>query len=156
MDKWIFSLKLRNSAGVLSLLTALFADRGVSIESLTARGGGGSGALPGTAVLTFAASEARKTHLARLLGRLASVLEVTEYRYEDAAHARKSALARLPLSEDSLKARLPPGVLCDVVSADKTSTLALLLGPPAVLDALLAELSGGEVIEEQDSTVLVV
>lgn len=41
MDKWIFSLKLRNSAGVLAALTALFADRGVSIESLSAQGGGG-------------------------------------------------------------------------------------------------------------------
>jgi len=61
LDKWIFSLKLRNSAGVL---TALFADRGVSIESLSAQGGGKSGTAQGTAVLTFAASEARKSHLA--------------------------------------------------------------------------------------------
>lgn len=156
MDKWIFSLKLRNSAGVLSSLTALFADRGVSIESLSAHGGGGSAASPGTAVLTFAASEARKAHLARLLGRLASVLEVTEYRYDDAAHARKSTLARVPLPADALKAQVPPGILCDVVAADEVSTLALLLGPPAVVDALLAEWSGGEVLEEQDSTVLVV
>ncbi len=155
MDKWIFSLKLRNSAGVLSSLTALFADRGVSIESLTAHGGGPAG-VPGTAVLTFAASEARKSHLARLLGRLASVLEVAEYRYDDAAHARKSTLARVPLAADTLKAQVPPGVLCDVVSADETSVLALLLGPPAVLDALLARWSGGAAWEEQDATVFVV
>ena len=154
MDKWIFSLKLRNSAGVLSSLTALFADRGVSIESLSAHGGSGAG-LHGTAVMTFAASEARKAHLARLLGRLASVLEVTEYRYDDAAHARKSTLARVPLAADALRAQVPPGVLCDVVSADEASTLALLLGPPAVLDVLLAQWSGGEV-EEQDATVFVV
>lgn len=156
LDKWIFSLKLRNSAGVLSSLTALFADRGVSIESLSAQGGGGSSASPGTATMTFAASEARKAHLARLLGRLASVLEVTEYRYDDAAHARKSTLARVPLTADALRAQVPPGVLCDVVSADEASTLALLLGPPAVLDALLAQWSGGEALEEQEATVFVV
>ena len=156
MDKWIFSLKLRNSAGVLSSLTALFADRGVSIESLSAHGGSVSSGLPGTAVLTFAASESRKAHLARLLGRLASVLEVAEYRYDDAAHARKSTLARVPLPPDALRLRLPPGVLCDVVSADDAATLALLLGPPAVLDALLAEWSGGAAWEEQEVTVFVV
>ncbi len=156
MDKWIFSLKLRNSAGVLSSLTALFADRGVSIESLSAHGGGGSAASPGTAVMTFAASPSRKAHLARLLGRLASVLEVAEYRYDDAAHARKSTLARISLPADALKAQVPPGVLCDVVSADDVSTLALLLGPPAVLDALLAQWSGGRALEEQEATVFVV
>lgn len=155
MDKWIFSLKLRNSAGVLSSLTALFADRGVSIESLSAHGGGPTGAA-GTAVMTFAATPARKAHLARLLGRLASVLEVTEYRYDDAAHARKSTLARVPLPADALKAQVPAGVLCDVVSADEASTLALLLGPPAVLDALLAGWSGGAAPEEQEATVFVV
>ncbi len=154
MDKWIFSLKLRNSAGVLSSLTALFADRGVSIESLSAHGGGGLS--PGTAVMTFAASASRKAHLARLLGRLASVLEVTEYRYDDAAHARKSTLARVPLPADALKAQVPAGVLCDVVSADDNSTLALLLGPPAVLDALLVQWSGGAMLEEQEATVFVV
>jgi len=156
LDKWIFSLKLRNSAGVLSSLTALFADRGVSIESLTAHAGGGPAAAPGTAVLTFAASESRKAHLARLLGRLESVLEVTEYRYEDAAHARKSALVRVPLAADALPPHLPAGVLCDVVSQSEDSTLALLVGPPAVLDLLLAEWSGGEPLEEQDSTMIVV
>ncbi len=154
MDKWIFSLKLRNSAGVLSSLTALFADRGVSIESLSAHGGGGLS--PGTAVMTFAASPSRKAHLARLLGRLATVLEVAEYRYDDAAHARKSTLARVPLPADVLQAQVPPSVLCDVVSADDTSTLALLLGPPAVLDALLSRWSGGEALEEQEATVFVV
>lgn len=155
MEKWIFSLKLRNSAGVLSSLTALFADRGVSIESLTAHGGGPAGT-SGTATLTFAASEARKSHLARLLGRLESVLALAEFRYDDAAHARKSTLARVPLAPGTLKTQVPSGVLCDVVSSDETSTLALLLGPPAVLDALLAQWSGGTAPEEQDATVFVV
>lgn len=156
MDKWIFSLKLRNSAGVLSSLTALFADRGVSIESLTAHAGGGQSALPATAVLTFEASEARKAHLARLLGRLESVLDVAEYRYDDDAHARKSTLARIPLTAAALRARLPPGILCDVVSSDAASTLALLVGPPAALDLFLAESAGSTAVDESDSTVFVV
>lgn len=156
MDKWIFSLKLRNSAGVLSALTALFADRGVSIESLTAHGGMGTAGGHGTAVLIFAASEARKTHLARLLGRLASVLEVTEYRYGDAHSARKSVLARVSLPEGALTARLPPGVLCDIVSADDGHTAALLLGPPLVLDTLLTQLAADGAVEEMDSAVTLV
>lgn len=139
---------------MLSALTALFADRGVSIESLTAHAG--SGPAQGTAILTFAASDAKKGHMARLLGRLASVQELTEYRYDDASHARKSALARVTLSADALTTRLPPGILCDVVSAAEGDTLALLLGPPLALDALLAELADQNVIEEMDSTVIVV
>ena len=156
MDKWIFSLKLRNSAGVLAALTALFADRGVSIESLSAQGGGMSGTVQGTAVLTFAASEARKSHLARLLERLASVQEVTEYRYDDAGHARKSTLARLTLSAEELRARLVPSILCDVVSEADGQTLALLLGAPPALDSLLAQLSAEDAVLEMDSTVIVV
>ncbi len=62
----------------------------------------------------------------------------------------------MPLPADALKARVPPGVLCDVVSADEASTLALLLGPPAVLDTLLAQWNGGAAPEEQDATVFVV
>ena len=156
MDKWIFSLKLRNGAGVLAALTALFADRGVSIESLSAQGGGTAGTAQGTAVLTFAASPSRKSHLARLLERLASVQEVTEYRYDDAGHARKSALARVTLSAEALRARLTPGILCDVVSEAEGQTLALLLGPPPALDALLAQLADEGAVLEMDSTVIVV
>ncbi len=156
MDKWIFSLKLRNSAGVLSALTALFADRGVSIESLSAQGSGTSGAAQGTAVLTFSASEARKSHLARLLERLAPVQEVTQYRYDDAGHARKSTLARVTISAEELKARLPGAILCDVVSEAGGQTLALLLGPPPALDALLAQLAAEDAVLEMDSTVIVV
>ena len=158
LDKWIFSLKLRNGAGVLAALTALFADRGVSIESLSAQGSGGGGAAQGdgTATLTFAASEARKSHLARLLARLASVQALTEYRYDDAAHARKSARARIALSADALRARLPPGVFCDVVSEADGQTLALLLGSPPLLDELLAELDAESAVLEMDSTVIVV
>ena len=108
LDKWIFLLKLRNRAGVLLSLTSLFADRGVSIESLTAHAGSGPGTPYGTAILTFTASAAKKDHLARLLSRLAAVHELTEYRYEDAEHARKSALARVTLPAADLLAALPP------------------------------------------------
>lgn len=156
MDKWIFSLKLRNSAGVLAALTALFADRGVSIESLTAHGSSRPSAPHGTAILAFAASEAKKVHLARLLGRLASVIEVTEFRYDDAGHARKSALVRVTLTAETLAARLPPKVLCDVVSETGDQTLVLLLGPPPALDTLLGELAAEEALLEMDSTIIVV
>ena len=156
MDKWIFLLKLRNRSGVLLSLTSLFADRGVSIESLTAHAGVSPGAAYGTAILTFAASPAKKDHLARLLGRLAAVQELTEYRYEDAAHARKSALARVTLSTADLTAGLPPGILCDVVSGGEGHTLALLLGPPHLLDTTLAALAERGALLEVDSTVIVV
>lgn len=156
MDRWIFSLKLRNGAGVLSSLTALFADRGVSIESLTAHGGGSAGGANGSAILTFAASDARKNHLARLLGRLASVQELTEFRYDDAGHARKSALARVLLPAEALRGRLPPEILCDIVTDGQDHVLALLLGPPPALDALLSALIAEEILQEMDSTVIVV
>lgn len=155
-DKWIFLLKLRNRAGVLSALTALFADRGVSIESLTAQAAGELGTTHGTAILTFAASPAKKAHLARLLGRLASVQELTEYRYDDADHARKSALARVSLGPGEVTASLPPGILCDIVSIAEDHTLVLLLGPPHLLDALLTRMADQGSLQEVDSTVIVV
>ena len=155
-ERWIFLLKLRNRSGVLLSLTSLFADRGVSIESLTAHGGTGPGATSGTAILTFAAPTAKKDHLARLLRRLAAVHELTEYRYEDAEHARKSALARVTLPAAELMAGLPPGILCDIVSTGEGHTLALLLGPPHLLDTTLAALAERGALLEMDSTVIVV
>lgn len=154
-EKWIFQLKLRNRAGVLSSLTALFSDRGLSLESLSAHEGTGPG-ITGTAILTFAATAARKDYLTRLLGRLDTVELVAVLRYDDAAHARKSALARVGLPADALQAALPPGVLCDVVSGSDTETLALLLGPPSLIDAALAALTAQEVLREVDATVIVV
>ena len=156
IDRWIFLLKLRNRSGVLLSLTSLFADRGVSIESLTAHGGIGPGTTSGTAILTFAAPTAKKDHLARLLNRLAAVHELTEYRYEDAEHARKSALARVTLPAAELTAGLPPGILCDIVSTGEGHTLALLLGPPLLLDNTLDALAGRGALLEMDSTVIVV
>ncbi len=155
-DKWIFLLKLRNRSGVLLSLTSLFADRGISIESLTAHAGVWPGTGGGTAILTFVASAAKKDHLARLLGRLAAVHELTEYRYEDARHARKSALARVTLPAEGLVAGLPPGILCDIVAAEEGQTLALLLGPPHLIDTALAALSEGGALLEMDSTVIAV
>ena len=156
VDKWIFLLKLRNRSGVLLSLTSLFADRGVSIESLTAHGGTGPGTASGTAILTFAAPTAKKDHLARLLNRLAAVHSLTEYRYEDAEHARKSALARVTLSATDLIVALPPGILCDLVSVGEGQTLALLLGPPQALDAALSTLADEGLLVAMDSTVIVV
>ncbi len=153
--KWIVQLKLRNRAGVLSSLTALFADRGLSLESLSAHEGTGPG-FTGTAILTFAATAARKDYLTRLLGRLDTVELVAVLGYGDAAHARKSALARVGLPADALQAALPPGVLCDVVSASDTETLALLLGPPVLIDEALAALTAQEALQEVDATVIVV
>ena len=154
-EKWIFQLKLRNRAGVLSSLTALFADRGLSLESLSAHEGTGPG-MTGTAILTFAATEAKKDHLARLLGRLDTVQLVAVLRYDDAAHARKSALVRVSLSADALRAFLPPGILCDEVAAQAAETRALLLGPPSALDAVLSALTAQQLLLEVDATSVVV
>lgn len=154
-EKWILQLKLRNRAGVLSALTALFADRGVSLESLSAHDGG-TPTVPGVAILTFAATAAKKDHLARLLGRLASVQSVAEFRYDDGAHARKSALARVALPASELASLLPPGLLCDIVSEADGETTALLLGAPPLLDAALALLTDRGALADSDATVIVV
>ena len=154
-DKWIFQLKLRNRAGVLSSLTALFADRGLSLESLSAHEGTGPG-MTGTAILTIAATAAKKDHLTRLLGRLDTVQLVAVLRYDDAAHARKSALARVSLTADALQAALPPGVLCDIVSSADAETLALLLGPPSLIDEALAALTARDVLQDVEASVMVV
>ncbi len=153
--RWVFLLRLSSRAGVLSALTAVFADRGVSIETLNAHDASVGGPL-GSAVLTFAATPSKKDYLARLLGRLSVVSEVTEYRYEDAAHARKSVIARVGLSGADLRALLPPTVLCDVISEAPGETVALLLGPPPLLDHVLLSLEGRHLLQASDASVVVV
>ncbi len=153
--RWVFLLRLRSRAGVLSALTAVFADRGVSIETLNAHDASVGGPL-GSAVLTFAATAAKKDYLARLLGRLSVVTEVTEYRYEDAAHARKSVTARVGISGTDLRALLPPAVLCDVISEAPGRTIVLLLGPPPLLDHVLQSLEQRNLLQASDASVVVV
>lgn len=153
--RWVFLLRLSSRAGVLSALTAVFADRGVSIETLSAHDASVGGPL-GSAVLTFAATAAKKDYLARLLRRLSVVTEVTEYRYEDAAHARKSVTARVSMSGADLRALLPPMVICDVIAEMPAETVALLLGPPPSLDHVLASLDQRGLLLASDASVVVV
>ena len=156
MEKWIFLIKVKNRPGVLSAITALFADRGVSIDSLTAHDSSGVGVPFGSAILTFAANTGKKEHLKRLLTRLAAVQEVAEFSYADSAHARKSALARVSLPADALVAALPNGLLCEIVTVSETETLALLLGPPGLLDSAISTLAAADKLIAMDSTVIVV
>ena len=156
MDKWIFLIKVKNRPGVLSAMTALFADRGVSLDSLTAHDSSGVGTPYGTAILTFHATPGKKDHLKRLLTRLEAVQEVQEFLYSDTDHARKSALARVSLPAETLKEALPEGIFCDIVTATEMDTLALLLGPPTLLDQALTDLATSGVLLAMDSTVIVV
>jgi len=153
--RWVFLLRLSSRAGVLSALTAVFADRGVSIETLNAHDASAGGPL-GSAVLTFAATAAKKDYLARLLGRLSVVTEVTEFRYEDAAHARKSVTARVGMGGADLRALLPPSVMCDVISESADETTVLLLGPPPLLDHVLLSLERRGLLQSSDASVVVV
>ena len=155
LRRWVFMLRLNSRAGVLSALTAVFADRGVSIETLNARDARAGEPL-GSAGLTFAATAAKKDYLARLLRRLSVVTELSEYRYEDAAHARKSVTARVSLSGADLRALLPAFVLCDVVVELPGETTALLLGPPPLLDRVLSSLEGRGLLQSSDASVVVV
>ena len=156
MDRWIFLITVKNRPGALAAITALFAERGVSLDSVVAHDSGQTQDSFGVVTLTFRAGAARKENLARLLARLAIVQGVREYRYDDEEHARKSAFARVALSADDLVRALPPGVLCDIVSVTEDETLALLLGPPVLLDTALSELADRGLLRAMGATVLVV
>ncbi len=156
VDRWIFLLQVRSRPGVLSAITAVFADRGISIESLTAHDSSRTGQAYGTVLLTFLATPVKKDYLARLLHRSATVQDIVEYRYEDAAHARKSILVRVILTPEALKRALPPRILCDIVSAHPGETLALLLGPPLLLDQAVSALNPAATLEASEPNLTVI
>jgi hypothetical protein len=156
IDRWIFLLQVKSRPGALSAVTAIFADRGVSIETITAYDSSHTGAAFGTVLLMFAASAAKKAYLARVLSRSAMVEEVVQYRYDDAAHARKSVLVRAALGAEVLARSLPPGLLCDIISTKPGETLALLLGPPPLVDEALSALTTRTTTETADPTILLV
>lgn len=155
-ERWIFLLQVKSRPGVLSAVSDVFASRGVSIETITAHDSSHTGAASGTVLLTFAASEAKKDYLVRVLSRSATVEEVAHYRYDDAAHARKSILVRAKMDAVALTHALPAGVLCDIISTRPGETLALLIGPPALVDAALAALTASVATEAADPTILLV
>jgi len=155
-ERWIFVLKLRNRPGVLSVVTSTFASRGVSLETLIAHDSIGLGEPLGTAVLTFSAAAKTKDHLARVLTRLAIVDDVREYRYADAEHARKSALARITLPAEELSRIIPVGVTFEIVREDPTEIVAIVLGPPPQVDTVIQDLLARGVLIALDSTVIVV
>jgi acetolactate synthase small subunit len=155
-ERWIFLLQVKSRPGVLSAITAVFADRGLSIETLTAHDSSRTDDAHGTILLTFDAPESKKDYLARLLVRSATVQSLSQYRYDDAAHARKTILLRVTLSADTLRQSLPGEILCDVVSEDPDETRALLLGPPHQLDLAVAALPIESVREASEPNLTVI
>ena len=154
--RWIFHLQVNNRPGVLSAVTAIFADRGFSIQTLTAHDSGDTGTAFGAVLLTFTAPSVKKDYLARILSRSAMVQHVTIYRYEDSAHARKSISVRVAMSADALRHALPETILCDVISSSPSETLAVLLGPPVLVDQALSALSPSAMLESTEPTIMVV
>jgi acetolactate synthase small subunit len=140
MERWLFLIRADNRPGVLAAITALFADRGVSLDGLTIYDMHTTERGDGLATLTFQAREAKKEHLARQLRRLEMVHELVEYRCDEGGACR-AALARFALTPPELTAALPPEIRCDVIVEQDDGITVLLLGPPALLDETLIRLS---------------
>jgi acetolactate synthase small subunit len=140
MERWLFLIRANNRPGVLAAITALFADRGVSLDGLTIYDIHANEQGDGLATLTFRARETKKGHLARQLRRLEMVHELAEYRCDEGG-ARRAALGLFALTPAELTALLPPEIQCDVLAGDDNEITALLLGPPALLDETLITLT---------------
>ena len=89
-----FVLTITDKPGVMELIAATFAQRGVSISTSQGTGGALSEGGNGKILLTFNATPAKKEVLRRALQRLSRVQSLVEYD-ADSPGLRKSALVRL-------------------------------------------------------------
>ena len=134
MERWVFVIKSLDQPGVLTTATAVFSNRGVSLETILGSGGGITGTEGGRFVLSFRASQRQQELLLRTLERLSAVKQVQVYPYTS-PQLRAIAVVRLVQGME-VNAK---DVQVDVIDADSQSQTLLLTGSTATVEQMVEQ-----------------
>ena len=133
MERWVFVIKSQDQPGVLTTATAVFSNRGVSLETILGSGGGITGTEGGRFVLSFRASQRQQELLLRTLERLSAVKQVLVYPYTS-PQLRAIAVVRLEGIEIAAK-----NLQVDVIDSDSQSQTLLLTGNTATVEQMIEQ-----------------
>lgn len=149
--RWVFVVKALDKPGTLAAAASVFSNRGVSLEAIL-----GSGINPNTTedarlVLSFQASERKKTMLMRALQRLSRVVEVDAYPYTD-PQLRAIAIAKVS-SLDGIELNT---VQTEAIAQSVDSQTFLLTGSPAAIDEVVDRLRQHQVLMDVVLTTIAI
>lgn len=134
-QRWVFVVKSLDQPGALTAATAIFSNRGISLEAILGSGIAATSAEDARIILSFRATERRKKMLLRVLERLSTVLAVNTYAYDD-PQLRAIAVAKvLHLVGIDLES-----VISETISQTETGQTLLFTGSALAVEALIKQL----------------
>jgi len=93
-QRWVFVVRAIDQPGTLTAAASVFSNRGISLEAILGSGIASTAIEEGRLILSFRATKRKKEMLLRALERLSSVLQVTDYSYDD-PRLRTIAIAKV-------------------------------------------------------------
>jgi hypothetical protein len=136
--------------GILMELSALFANRGVSVQAITAKGSQVLGQHLGKLLLTFEASPQKQALLVRVLKRHPALCNVQVVPFDDPAVRMLATLhTALPIAEVWANQTLP----AEVQAVPLATSAVVLVGVPAAVVALLETLEQAGLVKDFFYTV---
>lgn len=150
-QRWVFTIKSQDRAGVLTAATAVFSNRGVSLESILGGGSFLTGAESGRFVLCFRATQRKQELLVRTLERLSSVEQVTVYPYFS-SQVRAVAIVRLAEAVELKSDR----VQVDPIDSSPEGHILLLSGSTSVVEQLIETFKSQNVLLDAAVSVVAV
>lgn len=142
LERWVFVVRALDKPGTLTATAAVFSHRGVSLEAILGSGIASTTTEDGRLILTFRATAQKQAMLLRSLERLATVMQVSVYTYDDPllraiavvklSDANAVDLSVLPLNIDPIGA----GQSSENSEQDGAVQLLITGSPPSVDDAI--------------------
>jgi acetolactate synthase small subunit len=147
-NRWVFVIKSKNQPGMLNSATAVFSNRGISVDTIL---GGGTITNEGRVILSFQASENKQKMLLRVLKRLSTVESVTVYPY-NSPELRAISIICLPIS--SLKNWDNQAIYTETITSNSETQTLMLTGTTLAVEELLQRLKTEGVLLEATLSVI--
>ncbi|MGF1482481.1 MAG: hypothetical protein ACFB4I_23895 [Cyanophyceae cyanobacterium] len=150
-QRWVFTIKSQDRAGVLTAATAVFSHRGVSLETIFGGGGTLVEVESGRFVLCFRATQRKQELLLRTLERLASVEQVAVHPYSS-SQVRAIAIVRLAEAIEFER----DGVQVDRIDSGSPERILLLSGSTSAIEQLIATFKSQNVLLDAAVSIVAV
>lgn len=151
LERWVFVVRALDKPGTLTATAAVFSHRGVSLEAILGSGIASTTTEDGRLILTFRATAQKQAMLLRSLERLATVMQVSVYPYDDPL-LRAIAVVKLSDADAVDLSALPLNV--EPIGADRQGTAQektvqlLITGNPPSVDGAIAKLREQGVLKD--------
>ncbi len=142
-QRWVFVIRALDKPGTMTAVASVFSNRGVSLEATLGSGIDASTTADARLIISFRATEAKKTTLYRATQRLSSVVAVAVYAQDDPG-LRAIALAQI---SDLTCVDLANSLIhSEIIAKTPDHTTLLLAGCPRAIEHLLTQLRQQQIL----------